>query len=122
MDLAAIAAVVSAACSLAKTLGLERTRDARPLAHADIKKPATVPIPDGAFAELTIALYNTYDPAELQAINVRLAECRQQFMRTGEGQVRQECICNVLRDVAAGNGGSLPDIDDWNETFNRLCL
>lgn len=122
MDLAAIAAVVSAACSLAQTLGLERGDDARPLAAADIAKPSTVPISDSEFAELTIALFNSYDPAELQAIYRRLAECRQQFMQTLEGQARQECICNVLRAVAAGNGGSLPDIDNWSETFKRLCL
>ena len=42
MDLAAIADVVSAACSLAQTLGLDHGNDAPPLAAADIAKPSTV--------------------------------------------------------------------------------
>ena len=123
MDLEAIAKIVSAACSFADLLIRHRKREHdTTLKQTDIEKPLDVPISDTQFAELTIALFNTYDRAELQAIKNRLAECRQQFMETLDGQKRQECICSVLHSVAAGNNGSLPGIDDWKETFNQLCL
>lgn len=123
MDLAAMATIISAACSVANSLGLQRREgDRRSLTHADVGKPQEIAISDNEFAKLTIALYNTYDPAELQAIYNRLAECRQLFMKNQDGQMRRGCICNVLRSVAEGNGGSLPDVPGWNETFRQLCL
>ena len=123
MGLEVMAAIISAACSVADLLSRHRERehDPRPLEQTDIEKPLDVPISHTQFAELTIALYNTYDSAELQVIYNRLAQCRQRFMETLDGQKRQECICDVLHGVAAGNGGSLPGIDDWNETFDQMC-
>ena len=122
MDLEAIAAIIRAACDVAAFLRLQREDDQRTLTPDDVEKPPEIAISDTEFAALTTALYNSYDSAELQAIYNRLAECRQRFMETLDGQERQRCICNVLRRVAQGNNDSLPDIDGWNETFRQLCL
>jgi hypothetical protein len=29
-------------------------------------------------------------------------------------------MCNIFRDVIAGNGGDLPVIDDWERFYNQL--
>ena len=120
MDITGIATVISAACSVASLFRKRHAQERRSLDRADIKTPPGLSISEAAFAELTVALYNTYDAAELQVINNRLADCRQQFMQNLNGQIRQQCICRVLREVADGNGGALPT-NELDDTFRQLC-
>ena len=130
LDITGMATIISAACSVATLLRQRLQKEpSHFLTPADIVQspdlshvvsPPTSSISAADFAELTVALYNTYDTAELQAINNRLAECRQQFMQTIDGETRQQCICNVLHQVAVGNGGALPTTE-LNDTFQQLC-
>ena len=119
VELATIAAVISAACAVVQFL---RDSDRR----ADDPNAIRAQIPDGldvkpsAFVALALTL-NTYDTAEIRSIRNRLAQCKDDFETTLDGDARCKCICHVLEQVAVGNGGALPDLDGWNDTFNQLC-
>jgi hypothetical protein len=34
---------------------------------------------------------------------------------------RNNCLCNVFKDLIDGNGGVLPDVDDWQRICSQLC-
>ena len=66
-------------------------------------------------------VFSTYSDAEISSITKRLSECRTRFAAEGDGKKRAECFCSVFRDVANGNGGEIPLIDDWQNMFRQLC-
>ena len=69
--------------------------------------------------EDAVALQNTYDESEIGAISGRIQGCRDRFLEEGHGENRVRCLCSVLRDASAGNGGTMP-IDDWQKMFEKL--
>lgn len=66
------------------------------------------------------AVYSTYEEGEIQALLKRLQGCRDRFMAQGGGEERTRCLCSVLAEAAAGNGGDLPPIDDWQNIYSQL--
>ena len=49
-----------------------------------------------------------------------LKGCRDRFIQQGGGTDRSRCICSVLREAQEGNGGTLPEIDDWENIYRQL--
>jgi hypothetical protein len=66
------------------------------------------------------AVFSTYSDAEVEALLARLQGCRDRFVKQGGGGDRAACICSVLNEAAAGNGGTLPEIDDWARIYSQL--
>ena len=66
------------------------------------------------------AVFSTYSEEEVKALESRLQGCRDRFVAQGGGAERAGCICSVLSEAAAGNGGTLPEIDDWHSIFAQL--
>ena len=64
--------------------------------------------------------YSTYSDAEIEAILKRIEGCRQRFITQGGGDDRKACLCSIFKEIAAGNGGTLPQVDDWENMFRRL--
>jgi hypothetical protein len=73
-----------------------------------------------AAARIASATYSTYSDAEIEAILKRIEGCRQRFITQGGGDDRKICLCSIFKEIAAGNGGVLPDVDDWGNMFRRL--
>ena len=119
MELTTIASTISAACAVLQMLRERGTRADDPSAIRD-EIPLDLDVEPSAFVDLALTL-NTYDPAEIRTIRNRLAQCKDDFERTLDGNARRRCICQVLEQVAVGNGGALPDLDGWNDTFDQLC-
>jgi hypothetical protein len=65
-------------------------------------------------------VFSTYSEEELQAVLKRLEGCRDRFVSEGSGTARRQCQCSVFKDVIDGNGGDLPEIDDWRRIFRQL--
>jgi hypothetical protein len=65
-------------------------------------------------------VFSTYTEGEVQALSTRLQGCRDRFIKQGSGADRANCICSVLNEAAAGNGGTLPLIDDWQNIYSTL--
>jgi len=63
---------------------------------------------------------STFSEDEVQAILARLKACRDRFIKEGSGPARKQCLCNVFTDVIEGNGGKLPQIDDWKNIYEQL--
>jgi hypothetical protein len=64
-------------------------------------------------------VYSTYSDGEVEAIRQRIERYRDRFIEEGSGEARRKCLCSVLRDVKAGNGGSIP-IPEWDKIFDQL--
>lgn len=121
MELTAIAAAISAACTVIETIKNFRSSDqTSPRELVQYQRPPGLGISEDDFAKLALSL-NSYSDTELNAIRRRLENCRRDFAETLDGEARKRCICSVLRRVAIGNNGQLPGLDGWNETFNLLC-
>ncbi len=67
---------------------------------------------------LRLAL-NTYSDAEMISIQSRIETCRNTYIVEPVGEERQACLCQVLNDVKAGNGGTLPDYE-WAAMHKKL--
>jgi hypothetical protein len=65
--------------------------------------------------------YSTFSEEEVEAMLKRLKGCRDRFIKQGGGEERVMCICSVLDEVKKGNGGVLPNIDDWKRIYASLC-
>ena len=50
----------------------------------------------------------------------KLKGCRDRFIKQGGGKERAACICSVLNEAKIGNGGTLPNIDDWKRIYSTL--
>lgn len=66
------------------------------------------------------ATFSTYSDAEVQALVTRLKGCQARFISQGAGADRRACFCSILEEAKEGNGGSLPQIDDWPRIFRTL--
>ena len=73
-----------------------------------------------AEAERVSQVYSTYSEEEVQAILDRLKACQDRFIQEGGGSARKRCLCNVFKDVIEGNGGKLPQIDNWENIYSQL--
>jgi len=65
-------------------------------------------------------VFSTFSEEEVQALADRLRGCRDRFVEQGSGTDRARCICSVLNEVVAANGGTLPAIDDWQNIYFQL--
>ena len=66
------------------------------------------------------ALYSTYSDMEVQELIRKIEGCRDRFIKEGSGADRTRCLCSIFQEIKAGNGGQLPEIDDWQRMFNQL--
>lgn len=73
-----------------------------------------------AEANRASAAFSTYSDEEIQAIIRRINGCRDRFISQGGGADRALCFCSILNEIKAGNGGSLPMIDDWARMYRQL--
>jgi len=64
--------------------------------------------------------FSTYSDEEIEATLRRFHGCRERFIQQGGGADRSRCICSVLNELAEGNGGTLPPIDNFQEIYNQL--
>jgi hypothetical protein len=67
-------------------------------------------------------VFSTYSDAEIASVTSRLEDCRKRFAAEGSGEQRARCFCSVFKDLADGNGGEIPLIDDWQNMFRQLCV
>jgi hypothetical protein len=63
---------------------------------------------------------STYSDAEVDSILARIEGCRKRFIAQGGGEDRKTCMCSIFKEIAAGNGGTLPHVDDWENMSRRL--
>lgn len=70
-------------------------------------------------AQILQSAFSTYSRAESRDINDRIESCRKNFMAEGNGARRRRCLCNILRHVKDGNGGTIPD-PYWARTYETL--
>jgi len=66
------------------------------------------------------AVFSTYSEEEVKALADLLKGCRDRFIAQGGGAERARCICSVLNEAMVGNGGKLPQIDDWQKFYREL--
>ena len=64
--------------------------------------------------------FSTYSEEEVSDLLRRLNGCRDRFVQQGGGSDRARCVCSVLSEAMEGNGGSLPEIDDWPRIYSQL--
>ena len=64
--------------------------------------------------------YSTFTQQEIEALLERVEGCRDRFVEQGGGKERAQCICSVLNQAKIGNGGKLPEIDDWQHMYDTL--
>ena len=64
--------------------------------------------------------FSTYSDAEVRAILRRIEGCRNRFIAQGGGADRSQCLCSIFNELRAGNGGTLPLIDDWARMYQLL--
>jgi hypothetical protein len=62
---------------------------------------------------------STYSDAEMEAIKARIEACRDRFILEGSGPQRKTCLCSVLSDVRADNGGIIPE-PEWQRVYDQL--
>jgi len=91
------------------TIDLRGTYEKYRLDHATIRESQRV-----------AAAFTTYSDAEVESLLHRLKGCRDRFIDQGGGKERAQCICSVLQEAEDGNGGTLPDIDDWDNIYKAL--
>jgi hypothetical protein len=72
-------------------------------------------------SERVSRVFSTYSEGEIRSASHRIEQCRKRFEREGDGVQRIRCICSVLNDFRTGNGGVLPEIDDWEKYWHQLC-
>jgi hypothetical protein len=71
-------------------------------------------------SERVSVVFSTFSEEEVRALVERVQGCRDRFILQGGGAERAKCICSVLNEAKAGNGGDLPFIDDWENIYRQL--
>lgn len=66
------------------------------------------------------AVFSTYTDEEIEAWADRIRGCIERAKEQGGGADRVRCICSVLNQIRIGNGGDLPEIDDWHRIYTQL--
>lgn len=64
--------------------------------------------------------FSTFSDREIQELIRRIESCRDRFISQGSGHDRARCLCSILHEIKAGNGGRLPRIDDWERMYSVL--
>jgi hypothetical protein len=64
--------------------------------------------------------FSTYSDEEVRAILRRIDGCRNRFIAQGGGADRAQCLCSIFDEIRAGNGGTLPLVDDWARMYRQL--
>jgi len=67
-----------------------------------------------------VSHFSTYSDEELEALNRRINGCVKKFIEEGDGAGRVRCLCSVLNEAMIGNGGTLPEVDDWRNIYKQL--
>ncbi len=110
-DWAAIGAIISAMCDVI-TLGRETFEYYYEQRLKDFHSPQR-----GAVLQ---AAFSTYTDRDIEAIKERIEGCRDRYIKEGGGAGGSVCLCSVLTDVRDGNGGQIPEIDNWPEAYEIL--
>ena len=71
-------------------------------------------------ANRAASLLSTYSDAEVEELLRKIEGCRSRFIEQGGGADRARCLCSIFREIRDGNGGDLPNVDDWQRMFNQL--
>lgn len=61
-----------------------------------------------------------YTDEQVRVMASRLQACLDQTVQRASPDQRAECICGILNEVRIGNGGHLPQIDDWQDVYRQL--
>jgi hypothetical protein len=64
--------------------------------------------------------FSTYSDDEVRELIRKIEGCRDRFIKQGSGRDRARCICSIFNEIADGNGGILPAIDDWQRMYDQL--
>ena len=64
--------------------------------------------------------FSTYSDREIEELIRKIEGCRDRFIAQGSGADRARCLCSIFEEISDGNGGSLPDVDDWRGMYDRL--
>lgn len=64
--------------------------------------------------------FSTYSDEEVEELLHRIRGCVKKFIAQGDGADRVRCMCSVLNEAKAGNGGTLPQFDDWLNIYEQL--
>jgi hypothetical protein len=64
--------------------------------------------------------FSTYSDREMEELIKKIEGCRDRFITQGSGADRARCLCSIFREISDGNGGSLPEIDDWRRMYDQL--
>jgi hypothetical protein len=64
--------------------------------------------------------FTTYTDEQVRIMTSRLQACHDQFVQDGSPDQRVRCICEILNEARIGNGGRLPQIDDWPRFYRVL--
>jgi len=65
--------------------------------------------------------FSTYSDRELEEIIRKIEGCSDRFINQGSGADRARCFCSIFKEIVDGNGGVMPEIDDWDQMYNQLC-
>ena len=66
--------------------------------------------------------FSTYSDRELEVLIGKIEGCRDRFIAQGRGADRARCLCSIFKEIRDGNGGLLPEIDDWRRMYNQSEL
>lgn len=66
------------------------------------------------------SVFSTYSDKEVEELIKKIEGCRDRFIKQGSGADRARCFCSIFQEIKDGNGGQLPEIDDWHRMFNQL--
>ena len=76
-----------------------------------------------AESQRVTAVLSTYSDREVEELIRKIEGCRDRFISQGGGSDRARCLCSIFKEIKDGNGGSLPEIDDWRRMYEQLdCL
>jgi hypothetical protein len=67
-----------------------------------------------------VSRLSTFSDEEVESLMAAVKRCRTRFTETHDGLSRVKCLCSVLREAKEGNGGTLPEIDDWENIYHQL--
>ena len=66
------------------------------------------------------SVYSTYSDREVEELIRKIEGCRDRFVTQGSGADRARCLCSIFQEARDGNGGRLPEIDDWRRMYDQL--
>jgi hypothetical protein len=66
------------------------------------------------------AAFSTYSDGEIEELIKKIEGCRDRFITQGSGTDRSRCLCGIFKEMSDGNGGTLPNIDDWQRMYEQL--